>query len=90
MMKTTLSVLACAILCTSCTFAFRSNLTYIRHKNSAEFEGSVTDKSRYDNGQPSVNADKTFSDLLNNSGNNNGARKAEEPAEPTPEPTPAD
>ncbi len=91
-MKRTLSLIcaaACAMMMTSCVIAVRSNLTFVEHTNTAEFEGTVKDNSCYDNGAPAVNADKSYSDMLNGSGNNNGAGQSERSAAPETDDTPA-
>ena len=75
---------ALAFALTGCVVGFRSNITQIKHYNKATTEGAIKDASSYDNGSPAVNADKSFSDLLNGSGNGNGAgqdRSSTTPAE---------
>jgi hypothetical protein len=76
MKKTFAMMLACAWLCAGCVVGFRSNLTYNVHKNRATTEGTIEDSSQYSDAA-AVNADKSYSDLLNGSGNNNGVNKGE-------------
>lgn len=84
MKKLLIAIIACACF-SGCVVGFRSNMTFINHKNHATTEAKVEDRSNFGNGKPIVNADKNYEDLLNNSGNGNGqgavtteAPKAEE------------
>ena len=85
MKKTLFAMCACMFLMTGCVLGVRSNMNFINHKNRAEFEGSVTDSSQYGNGDPAVNADKNYSDLLKNNAINKKDQDDKSKSEEVPE-----
>ena len=75
MKKMTMLMLAAStLLFTGCVLGIRSNMYSIDVNNKATTAGSIRDRSAHGTGAPAVNADatRTYSDMLNNSGNGNG------------------
>ena len=73
-MKKILSMLGvCALMTTGCVVGVRSNMNFIHKSIDAKNEAKVKEENKWNGGSPAVNADKSYSDMLNGSGNNNGA-----------------
>ena len=71
-------------LCAGCVVGVRSNMSFVNTSVKATNDGRVTSDSKW-GGSPAVNADKQYSDMLNNSGNGAGLTPPKPATPPKPE-----